>query len=598
MTRQRGTGGAIAFGWILAAAQAASAGTFLNLDFEQSRLTGRANGWLQAGVGYEVTVDTKAAKLGNNSLRIRFLHQGTFGVGTSTFPVQDAAGKHVKYSGFIKTENVEDGWAGLWWRVDGEKGVLAFDNMADRGPKGTTPWEQYTVELDVDKEATNINFGVLMTGKGTAWFDGLRIELDGALYEQVAPVPFVPNEGQIAWIGRHAVPIETADPEAGAGDLEPLKKIIGDARIVALGEGTHGTREFFQMKDRITRFLAEQMGFTVFAIEANMPEARRVNRYVLAGEGDPKKALAGMYFWTWNTREVLDMIEWMRRFNASGKGRIEFRGFDMQFPNVAMEDVREFVERADPEYLKLLSEAYEKVKNSYDAHQADRAGTDEKVYETWHEAGRQVLDHLQANRDRYMKDFAPEEVDRAIQDARIVVQAVQALLPDEPSRDQCMARNVDWILEHTPPGTKIVLWAHNGHISKKGRYPSMGKFLHEEHGSELLVVGFAFHEGQYTAIGDQGLGTYGTLASQPGSVEWALHQSGLPGLILDLRRADVKSPDSAWLRKELDFRSIGALAVDDAFNSTVVADEFDVLIYFDQTRPSVPLRTRRPATED
>jgi erythromycin esterase-like protein len=86
--------------------------------------------------------------------------------------------------------------------------------------------------------------------------------------------------------------------------MQPLKKIIGDARIVALGEATHGTREFFQLKHRMLEFLATEMGFTIFSIEANMPEAYRVNDYVLTGVGDPAALLRGMYFWTWDTESL------------------------------------------------------------------------------------------------------------------------------------------------------------------------------------------------------------------------------------------------------------------------------------------------------
>src|SRR5262249_22262035 len=129
--------------------------------------------------------------------------------------------------------------------------------------------------------------------------------------------------------------------------------------IVALGEATHGTSEFFTMKHRLTEFLASEMGFTLFAIEANMPEAYRVNQYVLTGKGDPKELLRGMYFWTWNTQEVLDMILWMRRFNESGKGRVQFLGFDMQFGKVAEANVRAFVAELDPGYAQELEQAYE-----------------------------------------------------------------------------------------------------------------------------------------------------------------------------------------------------------------------------------------------
>src|SRR5512147_1133880 len=107
------------------------------------------------------------------------------------------------------------------------------------------------------------------------------------------------------WLRGAAVPFGQIDPGDKLDDLEPLRQIVGNARIVSLGEATHGTREFFQMKHRILRFLVERMGFTAFAIEATWPEANRLDRYVRTGEGDPAVLLSGLYFWTWNTDEVL-----------------------------------------------------------------------------------------------------------------------------------------------------------------------------------------------------------------------------------------------------------------------------------------------------
>ena len=167
----------------------------------------------------------------------------------------------------------------------------------------------------------------------------------------------VQNQPVVEWIRTHAVRLTT--PEAGHGfaDLQRLKPVIGNARIVSLGEATHGSREFFQLKHRMLEFLATEMGFTIFTIEANMPEAYRLNDYVLNGTGDPAQLLRGMYFWTWDTEEVLDMIRWMRTFNQSGKGRVEFTGFDMQTPAVAQDIVRQFIGRYDAPYLTAFDPA-------------------------------------------------------------------------------------------------------------------------------------------------------------------------------------------------------------------------------------------------
>ena len=122
----------------------------------------------------------------------------SFGVATASFPVKDAIGKMVRYIGWIKTENVSNGYAGLWWRVDGEQQgqVLSFDNSVAhliegkpasgngtmRGATGSTDWTQYQIDLPVPAGARNINFGLLFTGTGTAWFDSLRVELNDELY--------------------------------------------------------------------------------------------------------------------------------------------------------------------------------------------------------------------------------------------------------------------------------------------------------------------------------------------------------------------------------------------------------------------------------
>jgi erythromycin esterase-like protein len=158
------------------------------------------------------------------------------------------------------------------------------------------------------------------------------------------------------WIRANAIRLSTTEAGHGLADMQALKPLIGNARIVSLGEATHGTREFFQLKHRMLEFLATELGFTIFSIEANMPEAYRLNDYVLNGKGDPAELLRGMYFWTWNTEEVLEMIRWMRAFNASGRGRVQFTGFDMQTETVALDNVQQFVRWYDSAYVAKVED--------------------------------------------------------------------------------------------------------------------------------------------------------------------------------------------------------------------------------------------------
>jgi len=412
----------------------------LNLDFEsRSDDPTLPDGWATGGQGYEVRIDEGEKTSGKASLRFaRKEGQGGFAVETSAIPVKLARGKTIKFSGDIKADDVEGGYAGLWLRVDGPGGkILGFDNMAvriedgqtkpdDRGVKGTTAWKRYAIEVPVAREATNINFGCLFSGNGTARFDALEVEIGGKSYDEVgasAREALAPGREQLDWLKANAVPFGTEAAGSGFEDLQALKAMIGDARIVSLGEATHGTAEFFRMKHRLTEFLASEMGFTVFAIEASMPEAFRLNDYVLRGEGDPKELLRGMYFWTWNTQEVLDMILWMRAFNASGKGRIEFLGFDMQEPKVAAENVRAFVKKADPAYAKELGEKYAGLKDFGRLQQQDGKGPLELVKLI--SGATDVFRHLEEGRDRLVKTLEGDEKAGhwAIQKARVAIDA-------------------------------------------------------------------------------------------------------------------------------------------------------------------------------
>jgi erythromycin esterase-like protein len=258
----------------------------------------------------------------------------------------------------------------------------------------------------------------------------------------------------------------------------------------------------------------------------------------------------------------------------------------MQFPEIAMGNVTEFVKKEDPDFLPELGKLYSQVQDirKTSRGQRDRSKVD---FGTWYAAALSVYEHVKENQPAYAEAAGEDRAAWVVQDANVVVQAAEAGMPGKRSRDESMAENLAWILDHRPAGTRIVTWAHNGHVSRDLRfYASMGHFLDEKYGDEQIVFGFAFHEGEYTAYGDKGLNAYGTTASEPGSVEWFLKESGMSKFFLDLRKASSQEKGSRWLLEEMDFRSIGAGAIEYAFSPRRVRDEFDILIYFDKSTPS------------
>lgn len=396
-------------------------------------------------------------------------------------------------------------------------------------------------------------------------------------------------------------PLRTTDPDAPLDDLTPLRDIIGDARIVGLGEPTHGTREAFQTKHRIIRYLVEEMNFSIFSIEANMPEAYALNDYIIEGRGDPRELIRGMYFWTWQTEEILALVEWMRAWNlanphSGGKPRLRFTGFDMQTPHVAWTNTFDFLTANAPDLAERNADLLKQIEAVMQAARpgaAPEPGLNATHVAREAEALRQAL---LKRRAELVEKAGSEATEWAIQNARVVAQSAEmyASILSNPgsmfnTRDRCMAENVAW-LTRAYPGERIILWAHNGHISRAefmGMKP-MGLNLRDEFEAGYLAIGFATSRGSYTAMtpGDWQVTRANPLAPPPDrSIEEILSDSGVPMGILDIRDAGA----FPWTREPRPMRSIGAMVTDQQFYDCLVGEMFDIVVHLEETSSSIPL---------
>jgi erythromycin esterase-like protein len=290
------------------------------------------------------------------------------------------------------------------------------------------------------------------------------------------------------------------------------------------------------------------------------------------------------------------------QYNASGKGRIQYMGIDCNMANVAMENVIAFVRKADPNLLPSVESSYSLVGP---LQLPGSWAPDLPRDQTGLAAAQSVLGQLVSNRDVYLREMPATEVDWAIQNATVAVQAVQVSVGNITGngvapRDEAMAANAEWIAAHAPAGSRIVLWMHNGHINKEPG--SMGGILAQQFGSDYVTLGTAFHSGMYFAcaplgsgcpgVPPGGMGDFPALDSFPGSAEYFFHQTGTPQQILNLRLADANDPASSWLTSQLEFRSIGFAEVDgfSEFNPTSrLTQDFDALVFFDQTTAATEL---------
>jgi len=156
----------------------------------------------------------------------------------------------------------------------------------------------------------------------------------------------------IKWLKKNSIIISTINPQENISDLLPLKEIIGSTTLVGLGEATHGNKEFAQIKDQIFRFLVEEMGFDGIVIEVSEEPAKNIDKYIKTGKGNPKKLLSELGYWITRTQEVLDMIEWMKNYNAKSSNRqLSFYGCD-----ISMDDPRRKVDVSASERDKAMAD--------------------------------------------------------------------------------------------------------------------------------------------------------------------------------------------------------------------------------------------------
>ncbi|MET9427037.1 erythromycin esterase family protein [Streptomyces sp. NPDC003036] len=304
------------------------------------------------------------------------------------------------------------------------------------------------------------------------------------------------------WLIEHARPLDTLTPGAPTEDLKPLGEALRGTRIVGLGESTHGTCEFFRLKHRIVEFLVREEGFTTLAMEASQSAGRALDAYVRHGIGDPERLVARLGFWTWRTREMVDLVEWLRAYNRDlpEERRIRFAGTDPQRCADSVETVTAFLRRRAPE----RAEDARALEVLAQARPGSRPDPDQALLRRAEEVAGFLADHREAS--------GPEdEVDEALEHAQILVRAADLVtrsftpLAGEDSvlavRDRYMAEAVARLVDNAPEA-RVMVWAHNGHIAK-GTYgeqvPALGSWLWERYGDAYYALALLFGKGSFLA---------------------------------------------------------------------------------------------------
>jgi len=416
-----------------------------------------------------------------------------------------------------------------------------------------------------------------------------------------------------------AVRIAARRLERAPSDFDPLLERVGDARVVLLGEASHGTHEFYRARAELTRRLITEKGFGLVAVEADWPDAYRVNRWLrgAADDADAEEALRDFErfpTWMWRNGDVLDFVGWLRDHNDSlptGRRRVGFYGLDLYSLHRSMRAVVEYLEQVDPELASRARARYACF---------DQFGDDSQRYGYATTLGlsadceREVLGQLVEMR-RQAPDLAsrdgriPEdEYFYAEQNARLVVHAesyyrtmFRGRVESWNLRDRHMADTLAALLNHfNAPGApaRAVVWAHNSHVGDAratqmgaGGELNVGQLARETYGRSAYVVGFTTYSGTVTAASDWD-GPAERKRVRPalaGSVEDVFHEAGIDRFLLLLDDARLRPLDEPRLE-----RAIGVIYRPDTertshYFQARIRRQFDALLHHDHTRAVEPL---------
>lgn len=392
---------------------------------------------------------------------------------------------------------------------------------------------------------------------------------------------------------------------------------LGGKRVVALGEATHGTSEFYRARAAITRRLIEQHGFTIVAVEADWPDAARIDDYVRHCARAPtlRHAFARFPTWMWRNEEIDAFIRWLRQHNAAlpEPERVEFRGLDVYSLSASIEAVLEYLDARDPDSARDARRRYgclhpwqEEPERYGQAVMAGRKFSCED----------EVVEQLQALLEKRLDDLSTdgEAFFDAAQNARIVRAAERyyrtmyyGSAESWNLRDQHMFDTLQRLLDARGANAKAIVWAHNSHIGNASATAmgwqgelNIGQLCREAYGDSCALVGFGTDRGTVAAADDWGepMRIMSVRPARPDSYEAAFRQAGVPVSLTDWRQPGADSLRDALAEPRLG-RAIGVIYRPETelashYYDAVLADQFDAFIWFEETRAVTPLPAHRP----
>jgi protein-L-isoaspartate(D-aspartate) O-methyltransferase len=527
---------------------------------------------------------------------------------------------------------------------------LGFSNVSVRHGDGTLGWPEHAPydailvaaggpkvpDALLDQLAPGGRL-VMPVGKGREVQQLLRVvrHADGTLrQEDLGGVRFVPLIGAQGWEGQPAdrggqPPVTPSRPASLARLVrdvaEPLPSIddpglgallerLQAARLVLIGEATHGTSEFYRLRARITQKLVRTHGFRIVAVEADWPDAQRVTRYVQAlpdSHRPEPPAFERFPTWMWRNHETWAFVEWLRGFNAEIRAperRAGFYGLDLYSLFASIRSVLEYLDRVDPSAGRIARERYSCLTPwQADPQAYGRAAITGRYRVCEREAVAMLRDML-ARRLEYAERDGERFLD-AVQNARLVADAERyyramyyGAAASWNQRDQHMSDTLEALLAFHGPASRAVVWAHNSHLgdaqatemSARGEL-NLGQLCRQRYGQGACLIGFGTDHGTVAAAHewDGPMRAMDLRPAHPESYERLCHDSGLAAFVLHLREPSREEVRAELTAPRLE-RAVGVVyrpetELQSHYFHASLPHQFDEYVWVDETRAVRPI---------
>ncbi|MCK5126091.1 MAG: erythromycin esterase family protein [candidate division Zixibacteria bacterium] len=396
----------------------------------------------------------------------------------------------------------------------------------------------------------------------------------------------------IDWAEDNAIVFKTTEPGSGFDDLVKFGAIVGDAQVVCLGESRHDAHEQFRLKHRLIEYLVIEKGFTLFALEEGLPYGEKVNQYILGGEGSAEDILSGMGAWyIWDTEEVLVLLKWMRKHNDSvtEDKKVRFCGIDIVDPFPGLVNILGYLDVVDSRYASTM-------RNKQIGMELFRASFWSEIIERYRSLPpaevdvlalniSEIVEQFENSKESYITKTSLDDYMLAYRQTVTVQQAnemfttfIRGTFTEAGDvRERGTTDNILWHLNRHGDNAKMIVWAHNFHVSRdafdlnipnrpvsEGMIP-MAHYVAAELGDNLVSFGFSFYEDSYEEIE--------LPPTEDDMVDAALNAVGAETFAIDFRKAPTSGLVHDWLNEKQKLRGQGGVA------HLIPSKSFDAMIF-------------------